>query len=84
MLGVDVEHGVTLKGLGPLLDARETEARRLMNVPFDNPWYDGNCAFFQNRIVVSPRDGSVLAYEDVIEEVKKFSSLTRRLRSPTP
>jgi hypothetical protein len=84
MLGVDVEHRVTLKGLGPLLDARETEARRLMNLPFDNPWYDGNCAFFQNRIVVSPRDGSVLAYEDVVEEVKKFSSLTRRLRSPTP
>ena len=83
MLGVDVEHGVTLKGLGPLLDSRETEARRQLNRPFDNPWYDGTCAFFENRIVVSPRDGSVLAYEDVIEEVKKFSSLTRRMGNQT-
>jgi len=82
MLGVDVEHAVTLKGLGPLLDARETEARRQLNRPFDNPWYDGNCAFFENRIVVSPRDGSVLAIEDVIEEVKKFSSLTRKMVGP--
>jgi len=78
MLGVDVEHGVTLKGLGPILDAREAEARRSQNISFKNNWYDGNCAFFENRIVVSPRDGTVLAYEDVVEEVKKFSTLTRR------
>lgn len=82
MLGVDVEHNVTLKGLGPILDAREAELRRRKGMAFDNPWYDGNCAFFENRIVVSPRDGSVLAFDDVVEEVKKFSSLTRRLRLP--
>ena len=83
MLGVDVEHGVTLKGLGPILDAREIEARRSQNIPFGNAWYDGNCAFFENRIVVSPRDGTVLSYEDVIEEVKKFSTLTRRFYRST-
>ena len=84
MLGVDVEHGVTLKGLGPLLDAREAEARHSRNVPVKNNWYDGNCAFFENRIVVAPRDGTVLAYEEVVEEVKKFSSLTRKMhRSST-
>ncbi len=78
MLGVDVEHNVTLKGLGPILDAKEASLRRQKGMSFQNPWYDGNCAFFENRIVVSPRDGSVLEFDEVVEEVKKFSSLTRR------
>lgn len=82
MLGVDVEHGVTLKGLGPLLDAREAETRKRKDMAFRYAWYDGNCAFFENRIVVSPRDGSVLAFDDIVEEVKKFSSLTRRMTAP--
>ncbi len=82
MMGVDVEHGVTLKGLGPLLDSREAEMRKGKDMAFRYKWYDGNCAFFENRIVVSPRDGSVLAFDDIVEEVKKFSSLTRRFRGP--
>jgi hypothetical protein len=82
MLGVDVEHGVTLKGLGPLLDGREAEARKKKDMAFHYPWYDGTCAFFENRIVVSPRDGSVLTFDEIVEEVKKFSSLTRRLYGP--
>jgi CRISPR/Cas system CSM-associated protein Csm2 small subunit len=82
MLGVDVEHGVTLRGLGQILDGREAEVRNERGLPFENSWYDGNCAFFENRIVVSPRDGTVLGYEDVVEEVKKFSTLTRRFQGP--
>jgi hypothetical protein len=83
MLGVDVEHDVTLKGLGGLLDGRESQARARKGVALRYPWYDGNCAFFENRIVVSPRDGSVLMFDDVVEEVKKFSSLTRKFHFPT-
>ncbi len=83
MLGVDVEHEVTLKGLGGMLDARESQARQRKGLEFKYRWYDGNCAFFENRIVVSPRDGSVLMFDDIVEEVKKFSSLTRKLHHTT-
>jgi len=67
ILGVDGEEGVNFKGLAPRLDEREETKRSSLQRPPSPGWYDGNCAFFGQRIVVSPRDGTVLNQEEILE-----------------
>jgi len=67
ILGVDTEEGVNFKGLAPRLDEREEAKRKLAGGPPSPGWYDGNCAFFEQRIVVSPRDGTALAQEEILD-----------------
>lgn len=55
ILGVDPEMGVNLRGLGGLLNQKEEERRRAEDRPMAHRWYEGNCPFFNYRIIDSPR-----------------------------
>jgi hypothetical protein len=72
ILGVDPEKGVNLRGLGDLLNKKEAEKREEEGRPQDYRWYDGNCPFFNFRIIDSPQDGSSLSYAKVVDLAKDF------------
>jgi hypothetical protein len=73
ILGVDPEIGVNLRGLGPLLNQREEERRTAQGRPLAQRWYEGNCPFFDYRIIDSPQDGTALQRQDIIECIWAFS-----------
>lgn len=73
ILGVDPEKGVNLRGLGDLLNAKEDKKREAMGKPPEGRWYDGNCRFFNYRIIDSPQDGSSLDHQEIVETVFSFS-----------
>ncbi|MFB0565355.1 MAG: hypothetical protein ACETWK_06725 [Candidatus Aminicenantaceae bacterium] len=73
ILGVDPEKGVNLRKLGNLLNEKESKKREVMNKPFEFSWYDGNCPFFNFRIIDSPQDGTVLSSYEVIDGLLFFS-----------
>ncbi len=75
ILGVNPEKGVNLKGLGDLLNVRESRKRAALGRPFPLPWYDGNCPFFNFRIVDSPQDGTSLSHEEVVDAVLDFGGV---------
>ncbi|MCX6561300.1 MAG: hypothetical protein NTZ26_12400 [Candidatus Aminicenantes bacterium] len=72
IIGVDPAAGVNLRGLGGMLNALEQARRAELGRPAGPPWYEGAGAFFEYRIVDSPRDESVLAPAVVFEAVKAF------------
>ncbi|MFC2163833.1 hypothetical protein ACFLT2_02405 [Acidobacteriota bacterium] len=72
ILGVDPERGIYLKGLGDLLNQKEEERRTAEDRTMDFRWYDGNCPFFNYRIVDSPQDGTSLTYDEIIETILFF------------
>jgi len=73
IISVDPESRFSLRGLGRLLELRETEARRVAGSPrvgpprpgYDNPdpWFDGRS--FDYTIVDAPRWGTVLPPETI-------------------
>ncbi len=67
ILGVDPARGVNLRGLGGLLNRREERERQKAGLDFPHPWYEGNCPFFNYRIIDSPQDGTVLGPEAVLD-----------------
>jgi hypothetical protein len=73
ILGVDPAMGVNLRGLGGLLNEREKKKRAAAGLPVTYPWYEGNCPFFDYRIIDSPRDGTALESKDVIACLMEFS-----------
>jgi len=73
ILGVDPEKGVDLKGLGDLLNLNEAKKREVFGRPFAFRWYDGNCPFFNYRIIDSPQDGSLLSQQEIIGLLQDFS-----------
>jgi hypothetical protein len=72
ILGVDPAAGVHLRGLGTLLNAREAGHRAAPDRPSGPPWYEGDCPFFNHRIVDSPQDGSDLSAGEVLAAVLEF------------
>jgi len=74
ILGVDPDRGVNLKGLGDLLNQKEEEKRKSLNRPFTYRWYDGNCPFFNFRIIDSPQDGPSLSLHEIVRLVIQFGS----------
>ena len=72
ILGVDPAIGVNLRGLGALLNQKEEEKRAAAGGRPTQRWYEGNCPFFDYRIIDSPQDGTALNYEDVIACLKAF------------
>ncbi len=72
ILGVDPAAGVHLRGLGTLLNAREAGHRAAPGRPAGPPWYEGDCPFFNHRIVDSPQDGSDLSGGEVLAAVLEF------------
>lgn len=73
ILGVDPEKGINLRGLGGMLNQKEAHRRRELERPFAHRWYDGNCPFFNFRIVDSPQDESSLSHQEIVETVLKFA-----------
>jgi hypothetical protein len=75
ILSVAPDSGVTLKGLGPILEAAETAKRDRLGCPrtganrkgFDSPdpWYDGRSAFHGYTIVDAPMAGTVLSPDEI-------------------
>lgn len=77
IIGVDPEMGVNLKGLGTLLNQKEKEKREKQNRPVTEIWYEGNCPFFDYRIIDSPQDGPALTHQEVVETIFQFSQEIR-------
>ncbi len=75
ILGVDPEKGINLKGLGDLLNERELEKRNETERPLLFRWYDGNCPFFNFRIIDSPQDGTELSQEEIEDTLLFFSQM---------
>lgn len=73
ILGVDPEKGVNLKGLGDLLNANEAQKREVDARPLAFRWYDGNCPFFNYRIIDSPQDGTLLSQQEIVSLLMTFS-----------
>jgi hypothetical protein len=72
ILGVDPRRGVNLRGLGAMLNQKERKAREAQGKSMLRAWYEGNCPFFDYRIVDSPQDGTLLSHKDVIECLWEF------------
>jgi len=73
ILGVDPDKGVHLKGLGGLLNREESRRRNASGRSFLLPWYDGNCPFFNYRIIDSPQDGTLLSQQEIVDLLQEFS-----------
>jgi len=73
ILGVDPEKGIYLKGLGDLLNEMELSKRSTEDRPLGFSWYDGNCPFFNYRIVDSPQDGTSLTHGEIVAAILTFS-----------
>lgn len=72
ILGVDPEKGVNLRGLGDLLNEKEIGKRNEEGRPLAFRWYDGNCPFFNFRIIDSPQDGTSLRHEEIVDVLLLF------------
>ncbi len=72
ILGVSRDRGIQLRGLGALLNERETQKRKVLGRAEGPPWYEGANAFFDYRIIDSPRDGTTLTIGEVLETVLIF------------
>jgi len=77
ILGVDPEKGINLRGLGDMLNQKETHRRRELERPFAHRWYDGNCPFFNFRIIDSPQDETSLSHQEIVETVFEFGQKQR-------
>lgn len=77
ILGVDPEKGVNLHGLGDFLNQKEAKKREGMGRPLNLRWYDGNCPFFNYRIIDSPQDETRLSHQDIVDTILSFSEVMR-------
>ncbi len=73
ILGVDPARGVNLRGLGGLLNQKEEQKRRAAGLGSALRWYEGNCPFFNYRIIDSPQDGTALGHQDIVDCLMAFS-----------
>lgn len=73
IIGVDPEARVNLKGLGSLLNEKEAQKREKTERPATERWYEGNCPFFDYRVIDSPQDGPSLTHQEVRESIFDFS-----------
>jgi hypothetical protein len=74
ILGVDPEKGINLRGLGTLLNNLEAGKRHAEGRPFPLRWYEGNCPFFNFRIIDSPQDGTLLTHDEVVACIREFGA----------
>ncbi|MFQ5721470.1 MAG: hypothetical protein ACE5GI_03170 [Candidatus Aminicenantales bacterium] len=73
ILGVDPEQKIYLRGLGGLLNQKEEIKRKEQGRPFNYRWYEGNCPFFNYRIIDSPLDGTRLSHQEIVDTLLSFS-----------
>jgi hypothetical protein len=74
IIGVDPTKGVYLKSLGSRLNRAEALKREAAGKPFSFRWYEGNCPFFNYRIIDSPQDGTLLAHQEIVQELLEFGA----------
>jgi len=74
ILGVDPAQRVNLRGLGTILNEKEKRKRAASGSPEGRPWYEGNCPFFDYRIIDSPQDGTALDRDEIVAAVLEFGS----------
>ena len=77
IISVDPGAGLALKGLGAALDLAETKKRTILGMerrgpprpgyPNSDPWYDGRSPIHKFTIVDTPRNGTVLNPEEIID-----------------
>ncbi len=72
ILGVDPEKGVNLRGLGTLLNEKEARKRKDMGQASGPAWYEGNCPFFNYRIIDTPQDGTTLVHREILDAILSF------------
>ena len=72
ILGVDPDRRIQLKGLGARFNRKEMEKRTAIGRAAGPPWYEGDNAFFDYRIIDSPRDGTSLLTEEVLDTLLAF------------
>jgi len=77
ILGVDPGMAVNLRGLGALLNLKEGERREAEGRHLAYRWYEGNCPFFNYRIIDSPQDGTELNHKEIIDCLWDFSRSLR-------
>jgi hypothetical protein len=73
IIGVDPEAGVNLKGLGNLLNQKEKQKRENNGRLVSQRWYEGDCPFFDYRIIDSPQDGPALSHQEILDTVFQYS-----------
>lgn len=88
IISVDPGSGLSLKGLGAALERRETRRREELGLPREgpprpgyrnaDPWYDGRGDLHAFTIVASPREGTVLAPDEVEAVVQDVASWAGR------
>lgn len=77
ILGVDPEKGVNLKGLGESLNRAEARKREAEGKSEVVRWYEGNCPFFNYRIIDSPQSGTILTHQDIVQCLLDFGRALR-------
>ena len=75
ILGVDPARGVNLRGLGAILNQKEAERRIAEGRAFPRPWYEGNCPFFDYRIIDTPQDGTALSQAEILNALSAFGNM---------
>jgi hypothetical protein len=83
ILGVDPERGVNLRGLGESLNRAEARKREADGRSDAARWYEGNCSFFNYRIIDSPQRGTILSHQDVVQCLLDFSRAPRQPNGDT-
>ncbi len=84
VISTDPQSPYYLKGLGDLLEKAETEKRKPLGLErkgdsrpgYDNadPWYDGRNPLHNYTIIDTPRDGTVLTWEEIAAIVRDYGS----------
>ena len=72
ILGVDPEKEVNLRGLGDMLNEKETKKRKEEGRPLDFRWYEGDCPFFNYRIIDAPQDVTSLSHREIVDTLLIF------------
>ncbi len=72
ILGVDPEKGVNLRGLGDMLNEKETKKRTEEGRPLGFRWFEGNCPFFNYRIIDAPQDVTSLSHKEIVDTLLLF------------
>jgi len=72
ILGVDPDKEVNLRGLGDILNEKETKKRTEEGRSLGFRWYEGNCPFFNYRILDAPQDVTSLSHKEIVDTLLLF------------
>jgi hypothetical protein len=76
IISVKPDCGFYLKGLGDRLNEAEYDSETITKRPgynYEDPWYDGRDSVHNYTIIDSPRKGTKLSFDEIIEIIKRWS-----------